>query len=125
MLFNSLAFTCNLSSLSISPAPPQILNPMPLQDIFNRTTALIKCEVDRGSPLGDIHWLRVKVNNETREEELSEITSNYHPRFKIVENGLEISNVQSTDEGTYRCYVYNSIGQTFLDIQATFKGSYM
>ena len=95
---------------------------MPLQDIFNRTTALIKCEVDRGSPLGDIHWLRVKVNNETREEELSEITSNNHPRFKIVENGLKISNVRLIDEGTYRCFVYNYIRQVFLDIQVSFKG---
>ena len=79
--------------------------------------------MDRGNPLADIHWLRVNYNNETGEEELSEITSTYDPKFKIVENGLEISNVQVSDEGTYRCYAYNSIKQVFLDIQATFKGN--
>lgn len=73
--------------------------------------------MDRGSPLGDIHWLRV---NHT--EELLQITSSYIPRFRIVENGLEISNVQFSDEGTYRCYVNNSIGTAVLDIQAVLKG---
>ena len=76
--------------------------------------------MDRGSPLADVHWLR--INNETGEEELSEITSNYDPRFKIVENGLEISNVQFSDGGIYRCYVYNSISTAVLDIKAIFKG---
>ena len=78
--------------------------------------------MNRGHPLADIQWLHVNINNETEEEELSEITPNYDPRFKIVENGLEISNVQFSDEGTYRCYLNNSFSSDILDVQATFKG---
>lgn len=73
--------------------------------------------MDRGIPLAAIHWLRM-----TNVAEPLEITSNYDPRFRIVENGLEISNVQSSDEAEYRCYVYNSFGVIIFDIQAIYQG---
>ena len=73
--------------------------------------------MDRGIPLAAIHWLRI-----TNVTEPLEITSNYDPRFRIVENGLEISNVRSSDEAKYRCYVYNSIKVITYNIQAVFRG---
>ena len=73
--------------------------------------------MDRGIPLAAIRWLRM-----TNVPQPLEITSNYDPRFRIVENGLEISNVQLSDEGTYRCYVYNEHGTEILHIDAVFKG---
>ena len=79
--------------------------------------------MNRGYPLADIQWLHVKINSETGEEELSKITSDYNPRFKIIENGLEISNVEFSDQGTYRCYLSNSFSTDILDVRATFKGS--
>ena len=122
-LGTQIIYMCTLI-MCISLALPRILNSSgtSLQEIEYGEVSLIKCEVDRGSPLADIHWLRVNFNEETREMELSEITPDGNPRFKIVENGLEISNVQLSDEGTYRCYVYNIYGTAILDIYAAFKG---
>jgi hypothetical protein len=99
-------------------APPAILNAMPKQDIHLGHTSLIKCEVDRGSPLAYIHWLHVQYHNETGQETLTEITNSSDPRFTIVSDGLQITNVQHSDEGIYRCYVYNSYGTVIRDIQA-------
>ena len=101
--------------------PPQILNQMPLQEITYNETSLIKCEVE-SIPLANVHWIHISYNNETGGKDYVEITSDYDPRFRIVENGLEISNVQLSDEGTYRCYVYNVHGTAILDIYAAFKG---
>ena len=53
---------------------------------------------------------------------LEEITATSHERFRIVENGLEISDVQSSDEGRYRCYVQNDHGVDASDIHAAFRG---
>ena len=101
--------------------PPRILNQMPLQEITYNETSLIKCEVE-SIPLATVHWIHISYNNETGNKDYVEITSDYDPRFRIVENGLEISNVQLSDEGTYRCYVYNVHGTAILDIYAAFKG---
>ena len=94
---------------------------MPLQEITYNETSLIKCEVE-SIPLATVHWIHISYNNETGNKDYVEITSDYDPRFRIVENGLEISNVQLSDEGTYRCYVYNVHGTAILDIYAAFKG---
>ena len=107
---------------SILSAPPAILNAMPKQDIHLGHTSLIKCEVDRGSPLAYIHWLHVQYHNETGQETLTEITNSSDPRFTIVSDGLQITNVQHSDEGIYRCYVYNSYGTVIRDIQAAIGG---
>ena len=101
--------------------PPRILNQMSLQEIISGKTSLIKCEVE-SIPFANVQWTHIHYNNETGDKNYVEITSSYNPRFKIVENGLKISNVQLSDEGTYRCYVYNIHGSATLDIQAIFKG---
>ena len=76
--------------------------------------------MDRGFPEGTIYWLRVTYSN-TGNEMLDEITAS-DARFRIVENGLEISDVRSSDEGVYRCYVQNSHGVDAFDIHAAFRG---
>jgi hypothetical protein len=101
-------------------APPEILNAMPVQEIHHGATSLLNCKIDRGYPEGNIHWLRV---SETGDAVLEEITATSHERFTIVENGLEISNVQSSDEGRYRCYVQNDHGVDASDIHAAFRAS--
>ena len=88
-----------------------------LQEIFIGNTSLIACEVDRGRPSADIFWARVTYDNESVEN-TSEITPIHFPRFTIVEKGLEISDVQWSDEGLYRIL----IGSERLDIFAAFKG---
>ena len=95
---------------------------MSLQDIHLSQTSIIMCEVDRGSPLANIHWLRVTYHNESGQEMLTEITNTSDPRFTIVSNGLQITNVQLFDEGTYRCYVYNDYGTVIRDIEAKIGG---
>ena len=72
-----------------------------------------------------IHWLHIEYNNETGEQRLTEITNDSDPRFTIVEDGLRIENVQLSDAGVYRCYVYNDYGTEVLDIQAAFRGIYV
>lgn len=106
-------------ALSYSLAPPRIINLIPVHDIQEGTTSVIKSTVDRGSPLADINWLRVTYDNETREEKVLFISD---PRFKVVNDGLEISDVQLSDEGIYRCYMYNIIGVAFFDTLAILKG---
>ena len=96
---------------------------MPVQEILLGETSLIKCEVDRGRPLANIHWLHVHYDNKTGQQNLTEITNASDSRFMILSNGLQITNVQLSDEGTYRCYVYNSYGSVIRDIQATIRGS--
>ena len=103
-------------------APPAILNATSVQEIYLGKTSLIKCEVDRGSPLANIHWLHVQYHNETGQQKLTEITNSSDPRFTIVSDGLQITNVQHSDDGTYRCYVYNSYGTVFRDIHAVIGG---
>ena len=94
---------------------------MPIQEIHRGETSLISCIVDRGYPEANIHWLRM---NETDNSVIVEITDTWDSRFRIVENGLEITDVRLTDEGTYRCYVQNRHGTRVLDIMAAFRGKY-
>ena len=93
---------------------------MPVQEIYLSQTSLIKCEVDRGSPLASIHWLHVRY--EAGQQVITEITNTSNSRFMIVTDGLQITNVQLTDEGIYRCYVYNSYDTVIRDIQAMIGG---
>ena len=93
---------------------------MPIQEIHHGETSLISCIIDRGYPEANIHWLRM---NETDDSIIAEITDTWDSRFRIVENGLEITDVRLTDEGMYRCYVQNSYGTKVLDIIATFRGN--
>lgn len=103
---------------SFNSAPPVILVRIPVQDIIADVDSLLRCHIDRGSPLGSIYWL--KIDNDTGN--LYELTANSDPRFHIVENGLEIRSVRISDEGMYRCYVYNQQGSDFFDIQALYRG---
>ena len=102
-------------------APPALLKSMPEQYIYLERTSVITCEVDRGNPLASIHWLRIQYDN-TGKEVPMEITNSSNPRFTIVSDGLQITSVQLSDEGVYRCYVYNMYGNVILDIQATIRG---
>ena len=117
MHYQSLKILCIHDFTS---APPAILNAMPVQEIHLGQISLIKCEVDRGIPLASIHWLHVRY--ETGQQVISEITNSSDPRFMIVTDGLQITNVQLTDEGIYRCYVYNSYDTVIRDIQALIGG---
>lgn len=56
------------------------------------------------------------------DENLFQITNETDLRLKILEDGLQISNVQTSDKQTYRCYVYNEYGTEYLDILATLVG---
>ena len=114
-----ILYTHDFTSLS---APPAILNAMPVQEIHLGQTSLIKCKVDRGSPLASIHWLHVRY--EAGQQVITEITNSSDPRFMIVTDGLQITNVKLTDEGIYRCYVYNSYDTVIHDIQAVIGGLY-
>ena len=77
--------------------------------------------MDRGHPTANVVWVRVDYD-EMGEETYSYITPSSHPRFEIVENGLQIADVRSEDEGVYRCHVHNSYGVDKLDIHAAFRG---
>ena len=116
------SFLPSLTLHSFSSAPPAIYEGMPVQDIYFGEISVIKCEVDRGRPLANIHWLRVHYDNDTRQQILTEITNVLNPRFTILSNGLQITNVQLSDEGIYRCYVYNSYGSVIRDIQVEIRG---
>ena len=115
MLTNNLLLVCIFLLYS---APPVILNRIPVQEILAETTSCLICDIDRGNPLGNVHWLR--VDNETGN--VIEITGTSDPRFRKVENGLEITSVQLSDEGIYRCYVFNQYGADSFDIQALYRG---
>ena len=78
--------------------------------------------MDRGNPQATVYWLHITYNETTGAQILDEITSDWNPRFTVVENGLEISNVRRMDAGRYRCYVQNDRGVDVLDIQAAFRG---
>ena len=85
-------------------------------------TSLLVCQVDRGNPPADVTWLHVTYDEEDQQV-IAVITESWNERFTAVENGLEIADVRSTDEGLYRCYVQNSHGIEALDIQAAFRGT--
>ena len=101
-------------------APPYILNGEHIQEIVKGQTSFLECKVDRGKPEALIHWLIYQ--NNTSVFNFPEITNNTDPRYKILENGLQITNVQPSDERIYRCYVYNEHGTVYFDIQAAFAG---
>ena len=115
------SFILLLTIFSTCLAPPALLKSMPEQYIYLERTSIITCEVDRGNPLASIHWLRIQYDN-TGKEVPMEITNSSNPRFTIVSDGLQITSVQLSDEGMYRCYVYNVYGNVILDIQATIRG---
>ena len=85
-------------------------------------TSLLLCEIDAGNPPATVYWLHITYNNTTGAQIITEITADWNPRFTIVQNGLQISDVRVTDEGVYRCYVQNNRGQDVLDIRASFVG---
>ncbi|CAI8027625.1 Neural cell adhesion molecule 1 [Geodia barretti] len=101
-------------------APPTILNPMPIQEIYFNMTSLLLCEIDGGNPPANVHWIHITYNATTGAQIIDEITAEWSPRFTIVENGLQIADVRASDEGVYRCYVQNNRGQEILDIRASF-----
>lgn len=94
---------------------------MIIQEIYIGNTSLIACEVDRGRPIANLHWLRVTYDNESKMN-IEEITPTEFPRFTIVEDGLRISNTQMSDEGIYQIFMYNNLRPIRLDILAAFKG---
>lgn len=112
------AFCKHSLSLSLFLAPPEILEAMPIQKIYHGETCLISCIIDRGNPEANVHWVRF---NQT-DDSIKEITDSYDSRFKILENGLQITNVTSADEGKYQCYVQNNYGTRTQNIIASFRG---
>ena len=103
-------------------ASPVVLNPMPIQEIYFGVTSLLTCSIDRGYPVGDVYWLRL---DSTGDNIIAHVTPSYDPRFRIVEDGLQIEDVRSADEGLYRCFVQNSHGSDSFDIHAAFRGTYI
>lgn len=95
--------------------PPRILERIPVQEIHIGQTVLIRCIVNLGYPVAEVIWYKnTRFVNESN-----------NPRITQRENGLEISNVQMSDEGEYECYVHNEFGSDSLEIQVAFRGEYI
>ena len=94
---------------------------MPIQEIYFGVTSLLTCTVDRGNPLATIEWLYI-TSDEDGDEVIETIAPDWNPRFTVVDGGLQIENVQASDEGLYRCYVSNDYDIVELTIQAAFRG---
>ena len=69
------------------------------------------CAINPGYPEAAVIWY--KENHHIDGEDM---------RITVKENGLEIQNVQQTDEGMYECYVHNEVGYDSLDIHVAFRG---
>ena len=90
--------------------PPTIRNQMPIQPIHLHQTSLIRCDVDLGYPTSTVIWYKNHIRIIPNE------------RITITGSGLQIQNIQQSDEGLYECYAYNSEGVASLNITVTFRG---
>ena len=103
-------------------APPAILNQDHIQEIVHGETSLLRCDIDKGIPEALVEWLIYQEN--TTVYDFPPIRNGTDPRYRVLESGLEIANVQLSDARVYRCYVYNDHGTVFFDIQAAFVGEF-
>ena len=93
-----------------SAVPPYIVSPVALQQIVLGQTVTISCQYNAdANPIPTTYWYRG-----TRQVNDSRLTT--------VPGGLVITNVISTDEGNYTCYVISGVGSTSLVISAVFRG---
>ena len=83
--------------------PPTILNPESVQQIHLQQTAFIDCDIDRGFPTSTVTWSK---NN----------TLINDARITVMNDGLQIRDVQQSDEGVYTCCARNIEGSASLMI---------
>ena len=76
---------------------------------------VIRCEVDLGFPTSVVSWYKDSVI----------ININSSARLTRLSHGLQIQNVQQSDEGVYECYPRNEVGFDSLFITVAFRGEWM
>ena len=85
--------------------PPAIQGLIPVQSICLHQTALIYCKRDHGVPASNEIWRKDGVD----------VAFDY-PRITPMEDGLEVYNVQKSDEGLYECFMQNEEGNVSYSI---------
>ena len=92
----------SVSTLKVA-KPPAILYPIKKQTIYLGETGFISCDIDLGDPASTVLWYK-------------DNTVISDARVTIIDTGLQIRDVQQSDEGVYMCCAHNIVGSTSLMI---------